>query len=372
MGKKIIFNNNNLWGLLYFRDEVIKYYLSLGYQVILIAPCDESFTELPAEVKYIPIVVERSGKNLKNDFIYWNTLRKIYKEEKPDYIFHYTIKPNIYGTLAARWCGVRSSAMITGLGYVFSKDGFGNRFARSLYKFALTFADYVLVLNDMNREFLISRKIVNASKVIFLSGGEGINISLFQPRVATEKKSKVVFLMIARLIFDKGYREYVEAAYKVKKIIENVEFKLVGDFDFSYPEHVSEERVQEDHKKGYITFLGYLKDVKSQIEAADCIVLPSYHEGLSRVLMEALAMGKPIITSDIPGCRETVICGENGFLVPPRDSEGLARAMMAFVKTSDEERRLMGERSRMRAKNFFNVEDVVKVYQGITDKVFRL
>ena len=369
--KKIIFNNNSLRGLLNFRDEVIKHYLSIGYHVVMIAPDDgENLVELPVGVKYIPITLSRSGKSLKNDFIYWNTLRKIYKEEKPDYIFHYTIKPNIYGTLAAFWCGIRSSAMIAGLGHIYSHGGLKNRFARCLYKFALKFADYILVLNDMNRGFLISRKIVKASKIIFLPGGEGINVSLFQSREKFKKKDNIIFLMIARLIFDKGYKEYVEAACKVKKAIENVEFRLLGSFDFSYPEHVSRERVQEDHKKGYITYLGYSKDVKSQIEDVDCIVLPSfYNEGLSRVLMEALAMGKPIITTDIPGCREAVESGKNGYIVFPRDSENLAEAMIAFAKISGKERRRMGEESRVRAEAFFDVKEVVKVYQEITDEI---
>lgn len=172
--------------------------------------------------------------------------------------------------------------------------------------------------------------------------------------------------MIARVLYDKGYAEYVEASCAVHKEYSDVEFQLLGRIDEEYPKHVPEEVVMKDHKNGNICYLGFVSDVRAVMRAADCIVLPSYHEGMSRVLMEALAMGKPIITSDIPGCRETVDEGENGFLVPARNSEQLVVAFKQFLQLSQEQRCEMGKKSREKAERQFDVRKVIEIMREIT------
>ena len=172
--------------------------------------------------------------------------------------------------------------------------------------------------------------------------------------------------MVARVLYDKGYAEYAEAARIVRKEHPEVEFHLLGSIDEVYPKHVPKEIVQKDNDEGVIRYLGYVSNVRPIMQSADCILLPSYHEGLSRVLIEALAMGKPIITTDIPGCRETVEEGKNGYLVPPRDVNALVQAIRRFLSLSDEEREQMGQYGREKAEREFDVKKVIAVYRKIT------
>lgn len=176
----------------------------------------------------------------------------------------------------------------------------------------------------------------------------------------------IKFLMIARVLYDKGYTEYVNAAKIIHEKYPKVEFQLLGKIDEIYPFHVPEKVVREDENRGAIKYLGVSSNVQPIIEIADCIVLPSYHEGLSRVLIEALAMGKPIITSNIPGCKETVEDGKNGFLVAPKSSKELAEAFFKFISLSEEIRLKMGEYSRYKAENEFDIKNVINIYRKIT------
>lgn len=366
MALKVLFCDNSLRELLNFRGDVIRHFVQQGYEVVLVAPqtVDDFALEL-WQVRYIPIELNRSGMNPLQDWKYWRRLCRVYREEKPDYVFHYTIKPNIYGTLAARWCGVRSSAMVAGLGYVFYKKGIRCWIARKLYQFALRYAEHVLVLNASNKDMLLSRHIVSINKIIHLKGGEGVNLQQFAIREKGETTEKVVFLMIARLLYDKGYDEYVHAAEEVRKRFPNAEFQLLGGLDVSYPNHVTEERLRRDVDRGNVRYLGYCSDVTSKIQASDCVVLPSYNEGLSRVLMEAIAMGKVVVTTDIPGCRETVDESENGFLIPVRNFKALAAACTKVIELGSEERAKMGVYSRRKAEAVFDIQDVICVYDDM-------
>lgn len=365
MGRKILFCDNSLRELLNFRGEVVRFYASQGAEVVLLAPPTSTYVPVHANVRYIPVKLSRSGMNPLSDFFYILALYRIYKKEKPDYVFHYTIKPNIYGTFVAHILGIPSSLMIAGLGYVFYKKGLGCNIARYLYKWALRYPQYVLVLNVANKDFLLSNKTVQPEKLIHLRGGEGVDLKLFSECVHPPVRNKMIFLMIARLLYDKGYAEYVDAARITKSKYPDTEFQILGAIDTVYLNHVTEEQVKHDHDCGYIRYLGFCPDVFSKIEAADCVVLPSYHEGLSRVLMEAIAMGKPVITSDIPGCRETVEEGVNGFLVPPKNGLALAEAIEKFVNLSFERRCKMGKCSRKKAEEEFDVKEVIDVYQKI-------
>ena len=365
---KILFCDNSLRELLNFRKKVIYSYVEAGWCVVLVAPKNCGYVPDAHLIKLVPIEMQRSGKNPFQDLRYCMTLRRIYKEERPDYIFHYTIKPNIYGSFAAKTCGIRSSAMIAGLGYVFNKSGIGNRVARWLYKFALKFADYVLVLNKYNYDYIRNR-LVPEEKLMLLRGGEGVDLVHFYPRTMEEREHDVKFLMISRVLYDKGYQEYVDAAKAVHQVYPNVKFQLLGSIDVEYPNHVPEEQVKADSDAGHICYLGYHLDVVPYVVESDCIVLPSFHEGLSRVLMEALAMGKPIITTDIPGCRETVEENKNGYLVKPKDTKSLEEGMKKFLSLTTEERQNMGRYGRQKAEREFDICDVVKTYHKITSKV---
>lgn len=369
MGKKILFCDNSLRELLNFRGNVIRFYVERGCDVVLVAPETFEHDVLEEQIRYIPVTLNRSGMDPWQDWLYFKNLCAIYKAEQPDYIFHYTIKPNIYGTLAAHRYGIGSSAMIAGLGYVFNKRGLGCWMARQLYQFALQFSDKVFVLNAANKSFLLAHRMVKPEQIIHLTGGEGVDLERFSVQPQEKTDQKIVFLMIARLLYDKGYEEYVQAARSLKRQGIDVECQVLGDLDVSYPNHVPEEKVRQDEVAGDIRYLGYCADVVERIRQADCVVLPSfYNEGLSRVLMEALAMGKPIITTDIPGCREAVDDERNGFLIKPKDVKGLTEAMMKLVKMNCNQRLEMEKYSRLKAERQFDIKHVLKVYQKITDQ----
>lgn len=368
---KILFSDVSLNGQLNFRGEVIKYYASCGTQIVLISPPDIEYQWNVEGVKYIPIELNRSSMNPLHDLKYFKSLYNIYKQEKPDYIFHYSIKANIYGTLAARLLNIPSTAMIAGLGFVFYQKGVKCGLARGLYKFALQFPKHVFVLNSANKEFLIKSGIINTEKIIHLIGGEGVDLNRFVPlHKETDSTNKIIFLMISRPIYDKGYVEYVEAARQIKEYHNNVEFQLLGPIDTAFPRHVPEEQVRTDHANDIINYLGFTLDVVPVIKKCDCIVLPSYYnEGLSRSLMEAIAMGKPVITTDMPGCRETVEEERNGYIVSPKSVKSLIQAFEKFIKLTSEQRDAMGQYSRKKAEREFDIRKVIEVYRKITDAV---
>lgn len=324
-----------------------------------------------ANIKYLPIALHRTNTNPINEVRYFLNILMIYLKEKPNYIFHYSIKPNIYGTLAAKLCRIPSTAAITGLGYMFADNGIGAMFARILYKFAMLFSEHVMVLNKSNSQYLQDLGIVPSSKIILLSGGEGVDLMRFRPSGKENNGEHIIFLMVARPLYDKGYSEYVVAAKKIKERYDNVEFQLLGPIDLVYPNHVPKDVIMKDHNEMIINYLGASSNVIPIIEKASCVVLPSYHEGLSRSLMEAIAMGKPVITTDISGCRETVEDGRNGYLVLPKDAASLKNAFENFIHLSNEERIEMGKYGRTKAEREFDIKKVIEVYKGITDAVLK-
>lgn len=340
-----------------------------GHEVILVAPRDPmcDLSVLPKDVKYIPVILSRTGTNPIADLHYYRKLRNIYKTERPDYIFHYTIKPNIYGTLAAHALGIRNSAMIAGLGHVYSTSGISNRVARWMYKYAMHYPEHVMVLNQSNQDTLLANRVVKAEKLLWLQGGEGVDLKKFIPQPLPGNK-KPVFLMVCRLLYEKGYNEYIAAA---KVLQGQAEFRIMGPIE-SHPTAVPRKVIATDVANKLITYIAYSPDVITQIKEADCIVLPSYYgEGLSRVLMEGLAMARPIITTDIPGCRETVIHETTGYLCSPRNIDTLIDCCQKFLTLSTLERARMGKQGRILAENRFNIESVIQTYKDcISHKQF--
>jgi glycosyltransferase involved in cell wall biosynthesis len=360
---KILFSDNTLWGLLNFRGSVIRKFIERGHEVVLVAPRDELCDEgIPRGARYVEIELSRTGTNPVSDLKYLYSLRKIYWVENPDYIIHYTIKPNIYGTLAARSLNIRSSAMVAGVGHVFTRNTFGNRLARAMYKYAMRYPERVLVLNRANLDTLVTRHVVGRDKLFLMRGGEGVDLAryAFLPMPSNDRP---VFLMICRLLYEKGYAEYVAAAEALGDV---AEFRLMGPLD-NHPSAVKKETLENDVRRGVIRYAGYSSGVEAQVSGADCLVLPSWHEGLSRVLMEGAAMGRPLIASDIAGCRETVDDGVNGYLVAPKNAGELIEACRRFVALTRAERERMGDESRAKAERQFDIDDVFEVYESMVE-----
>lgn len=362
--RKIIFCDNSLHQLLNFRGPVFRHFARQGADVLLVAPPTCRYTpELP-NIRYIPVPLDRSDTNPMSNLAYFFRLRKIYRREKPDIVFHYTIKPNIWGTLAARLTGCRSVAMVAGLGYVFSGKGVGKKLVRRLYKFGLRHADRVLVLNRPNLEKLVDERFVHPDRAVLLPGGEGVDLSRF-PHVENRFES-VRFLMIARVLYDKGYSEYVAASEIVRRRYPELEFGLLGPLDDG-PMGVPRGEVERDATAGKIVYYGETDDVPAYL-SRDGVVLvlcSSYNEGLNRSLMEACAMGRPCITTDMPGCRETVDDGVNGYLVPKQNAGALADAILRFLALPQSEKRRMARESRRIAEERFDVEKAIAGYDRI-------
>ena len=365
---KILFSDNSLFGLVNFREPVFRHFYELGYDIVLVAPKpvdgEDMVKAAPAYAKYIAIEMQRTGQNPAGDMKYFLQLFKIYKKEKPDYIFHYTIKPNIYGSIAAKLVGIRSSCMVAGLGYAFDSNGIKNQIARSLYKIGLKCSEKVMLLNSSNKQKLISLGILKESKVVFLKGGEGLVLDSY--KCCSEASSDVVFLMVARILYDKGYSEFVEASRRICIEYPKVRCCLLGPVDEMYPNAVYRKQIDSDVEAGYVEYLGFT-DNPSEIMSREeiVVVLPSYHEGFSRSLMETCALGRPIITTDIPGCKELVIDGFNGFLCKRKDSESLYEAMKKYILLSLDARSKMGMNGRALAEEHFDVKDVIKIYESI-------
>ena len=366
---KILFCDNSLWGLVNFRGYIINHFLGEGHEVVLVAPEKEDEqmqATVPDGVKYIAVDMGRTASNPFTDLRYFNTLRSIYRKERPDFVFHYTIKPNIYGSIAAKMQGIRCCAMIAGLGYAFISESLSARIARLMYKWGLKRTNHLIVLNHSNYDFILKRHYCAPSKTILLSGGEGVSLKDFDYH-DNSTDGPLTFLFIGRLLEDKGYYEFVEAAKRVRRNHPDVQFQLIGALDPAYPKSVSREVVANDEKAGHIKYIGFTNDMQSVYRRRGLVItLPSYYsEGMNRSLMEACATGKPIITTSIPGCHEAVEEGKNGFIVPPKDPQALADAIERYLALGKDPRQAMSEASRKRAEEHFDVSKVIEVYERV-------
>ena len=365
-GRKILFCDNVLWGLVNFRGSVIRHFVQQGDEVVLVAPQDDESimkVDIPEGVRYIPVRLNRCSRNPFTDLIYCAHLYRIYRKEHPDYIFHYTIKPNVYGSIAARLAGINCTGMVAGLGYGLLGDGMLSRLLAVMYRYAFKYVSSIFVLNKFNYQYLLDHKFCTSAQLRLFKGGEGVDLSAY-PYVREESGSPVVFLMVGRILYDKGYREYVQAAKIVKQQYPDVRCQLLGMLDETYPAHVDEEELKRDVEEGTIEYLASTNDVMQYLgRSGVVVVLPSYFEGLSRSLMEACAVGRPIIATDIPGCRETVDEGKNGFLVKVKDSSSLAEGMLRYLSLSDAEKQAFSRHSRKKAEETFDVRQVIKEYE---------
>lgn len=367
---KIAVVSNAAESLLRFRGPLLEMLVARGHRVFVLAPqySDAERRALQAMgVTPDTIKVERTGQNPFADLGTLRDLTRWFHRERPDVSLTYFIKPNIYGGLAAAIAGVpRRIAMVEGLGYLFTDNGretAKKRLARTvavmLLRGALRRAHRVLFLNPDDRAEFIARRIVTPERAALL-GGIGVDLDAYAE--APVSTSPITFLMIGRMLREKGLIEYVGAARLVRERYPEVRCLLVGGLDAN-PGGLSEEAVRALMADGAVTWLGEQEDVRSMIRMSSVYVLPSYREGVPRSTQEAMAMGRAVVTTDVPGCRETVVVGRNGFMVPPRDARGLAEAMMRFCAEPALAAR-MGRQSRIMAEERF---DVIKVNERIYD-----
>ena len=356
-----------------FRGELIKSIHSSQSAVVTVASGASKYEidiieSLPSS--YIDIPINRNGLSPNDDIRTIISFISIYRKYKPDLVLTYTIKPIVWGGLAARVTNVpRFYAMITGLGYAFQKGGFAkntlNSLVKFLYRVALKESKGVIFQNRDNMKVFINEGIVPQEKC-FLVNGSGVDLSHYQ---ISPLPTKPHFLLIARLLGDKGIREYVKAAEIVKQQYPEAVFELVGPEDPS-PDGIKLDEVKRWVSSGAIEYSGATTDVRPFIDNCSVYVLPSYHEGMPRTVLEAMAMGRPILTSDVPGCRETVVNGENGWLVEKANVEQLAERMIWFIE-NQEQWSVMGEKSHTMANEKFDVHkvnaEILKI-MGLSDE----
>lgn len=371
---KIIFSDNGMSMLLNFRIEVIMHYLAKGAEVILIYPRmthkENLIDRIPHNCTAILVDANPTGTNPLEDLKYTLDLLKIYKQEKPDLIFHYTIKPNIYGTLAACLSGVKARvSMVAGLGYVFNGSGVSKIIARSLYKLGLRLSSKVITLNQSDMNLLVNKGYVKSSQIVLFDGGEGVDLSRYPYRDSTYETIR--FLMVARVLYDKGYEEFVQAARIVKKQYPHVHFELLGPIDDKSPMRVPREVIMADVDNGSIEYLGVTNNVPEVVgrNGVVMVLISSYNEGMNRSIMEALSIGCPIITSRRPGCQEMVQEGINGYTVSPGNPEELAAAIIKFIESPASKKIDMGQNSHRIAKERFDVVSVLKKYDQILSEL---
>ncbi len=355
--------------LVIFRGPLLSAMLNAGHDVLACAPgVDEGVCQalLAMGVTYHSISLSRNGVNPLHDARTVLSLYRLFRQFKPDIALGYTIKPVIYGSLAARLAGVpRYFSMITGLGFAFVEpvSGAGGRLKRRvlnglirlLYRLALPSNTAVFFQNVDDRALFVRLGLVTGEQAIVVNGS-GVDLDHFAetPPPAHEYP---MFLLVARLLKDKGIVEYAEAAAILKKKYPGAVFRLLGWFDENNPAGITRSQLEQWQQEGYIEYLGSTDDVRPYMREASVYVLPSYREGTPRTVLEAMATGRPIVTTDTPGCRETVIDGENGYLVPVRNVSALVNALEKFI-CQPELIASMGKRSREIAVDKYDVRKV--------------
>ncbi len=360
----VIITANTAWSIVNFRTNLINSLIHAGYRVIAVAPEDQYCAFIPCE--YIPVKMNRRGKNPFEDILFFYKLRKTYKRLKPFAVLHFTSKVNIYGALASRKLGICCISNISGLGSAFIGGGFVALIQQTLYRLALRYADVVFFQNVDDAKYFYQKKLAYSRQSELLPGS-GVDIKEYSPQQKNNSKS-FVFLMITRLIRDKGIYEYVEAAKKTKDKYTNTEFRVVGFLDNSNPSAIKKEELDSWIKQGTILFIGRKEDVREEIASSDCVVLPSYREGTPRTLLEAASMARPIITTNVAGCRQVIDNGKTGFLCRVSDSDDLTDKMEKVMLLSEQARRDMGLAGREKMKREFDEEIVIKKYLEVLER----
>lgn len=352
MKKKILIITNHSYMLWRFRRELIAE-LARKHEVVLSMPFvkhEEDFQAMG--LRCIKTDIDRRGINPFTDLKLLKIYHQIMKEEKPDLVITYSIKPNIYAGLVCCWQKIPYCANVQGLGTAFQKAGLA-QFVTWLYRLAFRKVQTVFFENEGNALEFRKRKILPPQKQVVLHGA-GVNLEDYQQQ-PYPKNEKVHFLYLGRIMKEKGMDELFDAVQRLAAEGQTFVLDLAGFFEEEY-----KEQVEELQEKGIVKFHGFIEEPRPCYAAADCIVLPSYHEGMSNVLLEAAAIGRPLIASDIPGCREAVDHGKSGLLVTVQDSGSLYRAMKQILEIPRLERAAMGLAGRRKMEEEFRKEVVVE------------
>lgn len=361
--KKVLVLANHILGIYSFRRELIQKLLGEGYEVLIVAPSHEKmsyFTQMGCKVIETP--VNRRGANPITDFKLISNYYKIIKKNKPHLILTYTIKPNVYGGIVSRFLRIPYIANVTGLGTSIENKGFIQKISLGLYRIGLKRAKCVFFQNELNRSFFYNNDIV--IEKTRLIPGSGVNLLHHAFEEYPSNDRVINFLFIGRIMKDKGINELLIATSKVKEIYPNVQFNLIGRI-----EDDSNDLLREHENNKTIKYHSRQSDVHSFIKDCHAIINPSYHEGMSNVLLEAASTGRPILASKIPGCRETFEEGVSGFGFEVRNANDLVETIIKFIQLPNEKKKMMGIAGRKKIEKEFDRNIVIEAYMDEINKV---
>lgn len=355
---KVMILANNDVGLYQFRKELIEELLK-QHEVVISLP-DGDFINLLKDIgcKFIDTPVDRRGINPATDLKLFYEYRRMLKQEKPDLVITYTIKPNVYGGLACRLTHIPYAVNITGLGTAFENGGLLKKIVTIMNKVACKKAKVVFFENEENRQIFIKEKIVKEAQTHRLNGA-GVNLKKYQVSEYPEGE-KIKFLFMGRVMAEKGIDELFDAMKKLITDGINCELDVLGGYEEDY-----KEKIQKYENEGWLHYYGYQKDVRPFIEKCHCFVLPSWHEGMANTNLESAASGRPVITSNIPGCMEAVVDGVSGLLAERKNAEDLYRVMKKFAELPYDKQREMGLAGRKHMVEVFDKKKVVNETLGL-------
>lgn len=362
---------NTTWYAFNYRGRLITELIEHGYRVTVIAPPDKYVERILAlGARHVSLVMNNAGTNPFFELITALRIFGLLRRVRPNIVLTYTPKVNIYTSLAARFLGIHVIANVSGLGHAFTVGGWLEAVVRRLYWFAFRTPRIVFFQNEEDRADFVRSGLVAESKTRRVPGS-GVDVIRFQPAARNPDDKVFFFLLVARLIWEKGVGEYVEAARKLRAEHPGVRFRVLGFLDTRNPSAITRKQVDEWRKEGLIEYLGQVEDVRGVYAEADCMVLPSYYrEGVPRTLLEAASMGIPIVTTNAIGCRDSVDDGVTGFLCRPKDAMDLADKMRRMLSLPPDERRRMGQAGREKMIREFDERIVIAKYlQAIEDIV---
>jgi glycosyltransferase involved in cell wall biosynthesis len=366
----VLITVNAAWNIWNFRRSLVASLVKDGHQVTVLAPPDETVAELErAGCRVVPLAMDVRGLNPFADLALLWRFRTIFLRERPDIVLGYTIKNNIFGALAAKSVSLPFVPNVTGLGTAFLSGGPLQRVAEGLYRLAFRSLPVVFFQNDEDEGLFLQRGLVRAAQAHVLPGS-GIDLDRFRPtQMPASGNEAPIFLMVARLLRDKGVVEFVEAARKMKAEVPLARFQLLGPTGAENRTAIPLDEVKAWEAEGVVEYLGVQEDVRPFVRAASAVVLPSYREGAPRTLIEASAMARPVIATDVPGCRAVVEPEVTGFLCKVRDADSLALAMGRFLAMSVDARAAMGAAARQKMEREFDEGIVLAAYRSVIQSV---
>jgi glycosyltransferase involved in cell wall biosynthesis len=361
---KVLLTANTSWYIYNFRKGTIKHLLAQGYEVLTVAPDFEYQIHLEAlGVKHSAVFMKRSSKNPLNDLYTILSYIKLYRKLSPDIVLNFTPKCNIYSAISAKLTKAKVINNISGLGRIFVSKGLVTHIVKWLYKFSQAFADFIFFQNMEDMQLFLSRHIISHEKCARIHGS-GVDITHYQPKLYI-KRNTIKFILVARMLREKGVEIFAKAAEQLITKYTDVEFLLLGPLD---EKSITLSEINQWETKGWIKYLGKTDDVASVVHDCSAVVLPSYYkEGVPRSLLEAGALGKPVITTDNTGCRDTVIDGKTGFLCRQNDVDSLVNCIEEFMSMSEEDRIKMGMESRKHIEEHFDEKIIIEKYMNKID-----